>query len=115
MDTQYSKLDVPFRPAASVLATVISVSPKGWIVIDAGLKSLGMDHGDPTWPDGDVFFCSDEHTTLTPADGVGAWKVGDRTRLFPAHIDPTVAKHEAMWVLDGESVVDRWAVDLRGW
>jgi D-serine deaminase-like pyridoxal phosphate-dependent protein len=115
MDTHYDGLDLPFTVAASVLGTVISVSPKGWIVIDVGLKSLGMDHGDPTWPDGDVFFCSDEHTTLAPRDGVAGWSVGDRTRLLPAHIDPTVARHEAMWLVDDEQIVDRWAVDLRHW
>ncbi len=115
MDTHYDGLDLPFSIAASVIGTVISVSPKGWIVIDVGLKSLGMDHGDPTWPDGDVFFCSDEHTTLAPRDGVAGWHVGDRTRLLPAHIDPTVARHEAMWLIDGDRVVDRWAVDLRHW
>ena len=115
MDTHYASLDLPFSVAAGVLGTVISISPKGWIVVDVGLKSLGMDHGDPTWPDGDVFFCSDEHTTLVPADGVGGWRVGDRTRLLPAHIDPTVARHRSMWLVDGDAVLDRWEVDLRHW
>jgi len=114
MDTQYAKLDLPFRQALSVLATVISVSKKGWIVVDVGLKGLGMDHGDPTWPDGEVFFCSDEHTTLCPPE-MSAWSVGDRVQLYPAHVDPTVAKHTQMWLVDGEAVVDRWAVDLRHW
>ncbi len=114
MDTQYCELDLPFELALGVLATVISVSPKGWIVADAGLKALGMDHGNPSWMHGDVFFCSDEHTTLAPHD-LAAWSVGDRIRLQPAHVDPTVAKHDAMWVVDGDDVLDRWAVDLRGW
>ena len=115
MDTHYAQLDLPFDIAASVLGTVISVSPKGWIVIDVGLKSLGMDHGDPSWPHGDVFFCSDEHTTLVPSAGVEGWSVGDVTRLLPAHIDPTVARHEVMWVVDADRVVDRWPIDLRHW
>jgi hypothetical protein len=37
----------------------------GTTVLDAGLKCFGMDHGNPEvrgWP---VFFCSDEHTTIT--------------------------------------------------
>ncbi len=114
MDTQYLQLDLPFRLALSVLATVISVSPRGWIVANAGLKALGMDHGDPSWAHGKVFFCSDEHTTLAP-DELSDWKVGDLVRLQPAHVDPTVAKHEQMWLVDGDSVIDRWAVDLRGW
>ena len=114
MDTQYLQLDLPFDLALSVLATVISVNPKGWIVANAGLKALGMDHGDPSWEHGRIFFCSDEHTTLAP-DDLGEWKVGDLVRLQPAHVDPTVAKHDRMWVVDGDQVIDEWAVDLRGW
>ncbi|MBT8239831.1 MAG: alanine racemase [Acidimicrobiia bacterium] len=114
MDTDYAKLDLPFRPSLSVVAAVVSVSPKGWIVADAGLKAFGMDHGDPTWGGGDVFFCSDEHITLVPHD-MAQWSVGDRVRLFPAHVDPTVAKHENMWVVDGEKIIDRWQIDLRHW
>lgn len=114
LDTHYDRLDLPFAIALNVLATVISVSAKGWIVADAGLKALGMDHGDPSWEHGDVFFCSDEHTTLAPAEPA-EWKVGDQVRLLPAHVDPTVAKHEQMWLVDGEAVIDRWPVDLRHW
>lgn len=114
MDTQYLQLDLPFELALSILATVISVNQKGWIVVNAGLKAMGMDHGDPSWEHGKVFFCSDEHTTLTP-DEPADWKVGDLVELQPAHVDPTVAKHEQMWLVDGDRVTDRWAVDLRGW
>ena len=113
LDTDYAKLDSPFRIALSVVATIISTSPKGWAVADAGLKAFGMDHGDPTWPDGDLFFCSDEHATLL--DAGNRMKVGDRIRLHPAHVDPTVARHEQYWVLDGDRVVDRWPIDLRHW
>jgi len=114
LDTHYAALDLPFEIALSVLGTVVSVSPKGWIVADVGLKALGMDHGNPAWEGGDVFFCSDEHITLAPAEPA-AWSVGDRVRILPAHVDPTVARHEQMWLVDGERVVDRWAVDLRHW
>jgi D-serine deaminase-like pyridoxal phosphate-dependent protein len=115
MDTQYRTLEVPFELALTVLTTVISVSAKGWFVVNAGLKAMGMDHGDPTSPAGEVLFCSDEHTTLRPFDGAPLPSVGDRVRLEPAHVDPTVAKHECLWVVDGPAVVDRWPVDLRHW
>jgi D-threonine aldolase len=114
MDTQYAELDVPFEKALSVLATVISVNPKGWIVADAGLKAFGMDHGNPSWGHGEVFFCSDEHITLQPHE-LGDWEVGDRIRLWPAHVDPTVARHEQFWLVEGETITDRWAIDLRHW
>ncbi|MEM9889490.1 MAG: alanine racemase [Actinomycetota bacterium] len=115
MDTHYGTLEVPFRQALTVLATVISVNAKGWFVVDAGLKTMGMDHGDPSCAGHDVLFCSDEHTTLQPADGGAMPSVGDRVRLQPAHVDPTVAKHRALWVVDGDDVIDHWPVDLRHW
>src|SRR5947207_4402737 len=60
MDTAYAKLELPFRHALFVEATVISVSA-GWAVADCGLKALGMDHGNPSLVDGGrVWFCSDE-------------------------------------------------------
>ncbi|MBV8160735.1 MAG: alanine racemase, partial [Acidimicrobiia bacterium] len=113
MDTAYGHLDLPFRQALTVLTTVISVSP-GYAVADCGLKALGMDHGNPTIADATVFFCSDEHVTFIPDDGAPV-KVGDRIRVVPAHVDPTVAYHERMQVVDGDEVVDMWVVDLRGW
>jgi hypothetical protein len=30
-------------------------------------------------------------------------------------VDPTVAYHECMVVVDGDEVLDEWPVDLRGW
>ena len=111
MDTAYAKLGLPFRHALTVLATVISVSPR-FAVADCGLKALGMDHGNPATDAGDVWFCSDEHVTFAPATPV---VVGDRIRVLPAHCDPTVAYHEAMHVVSGDDVLETWPVDLRGW
>ncbi len=114
MDGAYDKLGMPFRPAFWVVATVISVSP-GWAVADCGLKALGMDHGNPTVSGGTVWFCSDEHVTFSPDAGDGSVRVGDRVRVWPAHIDPTIAYHERMHVLEGGEVAETWDVDLRGW
>ena len=53
--------------------------------------------------------------------------VGDRVLVWPAHIDPTLALHEALHVVAGPvprraddglldaEVVDVWPIDLRGW
>ena len=111
MDTAYAKLALPFVQALWVWSTVISVSP-AYAVADCGLKSLGMDHGNPSVENGSVWFCSDEHTTFGPETPL---RVGDRVKVIPAHIDPTIAYHERMHVVSGERVVDTWLVDLRGW
>ncbi|HEY7071727.1 MAG TPA: alanine racemase [Acidimicrobiales bacterium] len=115
MDTEYVPHAPAFGNALYLWTTVISVHPGGWAVLDAGLKALGMDHGNPTVVDaGDCWFVSDEHVTFgTKAERPVA--VGDRVRVLPAHVDPTVAMHERMLVVEGEDVLDTWAVDLRGW
>jgi D-serine deaminase-like pyridoxal phosphate-dependent protein len=111
MDTAYAALGHPFGQALSVLGTVISVSP-GHAVVDVGLKSLGMDHGLPTIEGARVWFCSDEHTTFAPEQPV---RVGERLRVLPAHVDPTVALHERMHLVAGDTVLETWSVDMRGW
>jgi D-serine deaminase-like pyridoxal phosphate-dependent protein len=116
MDTAYSALeDVPFEQALSVLATVVSVGRGDRAVADAGLKAFGMDHGNPALPGATVWYCSDEHTVFSPEGEAPLPQVGDRVRLLPAHVDPTCALHERMWVVEGDEVVDCWAVDMRGW
>src|SRR5438445_2151689 len=55
MDTAYGNLGLPFRQTLTILATVISVSPRH-AVADCGLKALGLDHGNPTIPRAKVLF-----------------------------------------------------------
>lgn len=127
MDTAYAKLDLPFVQAFYLLSTVISVSRK-YAVADAGLKTMGMDHGNPELPGARVLFCSDEHLTFVPGraegethpspidwEGAAKVRVGDRVRLVPAHVDPTIACHDRFFVVEDDRVVDEWAIDLRGW
>ena len=114
MDSQYATLQHPFAQSLWILGTVISVNAS-WVVIDVGLKSLGMDHGNPTVDGYSVWFCSDEHTTIAPREDTPTPKVGDRIRVTPAHVDPTMAMHSHAYVIDNDAVIDEWAIDLRGW
>jgi D-serine deaminase-like pyridoxal phosphate-dependent protein len=113
MDTAYAKLGLPFKQAVSVLATVISVSASGYAVANCGLKALGMDHGKPDIDGGGtVMIVSDEHITFIPETSAS---IGDRIRILPAHVDPTVAYHERMHLVRDGEVLETWEVDLRGW
>jgi D-serine deaminase-like pyridoxal phosphate-dependent protein len=111
MDTAYSQLWLPFRPALTVLATVISTPPK-FAVADCGLKALGMDHGNPSIAGAKVWYCADEHIVFRADE---AARVGDRVHVIPAHVDPTIAYHDRMYVVRDDEVVDEWPVDMRGW
>lgn len=122
MDTAYERLGLPFRQAVFVVATVIS-STDGYAVADCGLKALGMDHGNPSIAGSEVWFCSDEHVTFAPAAPLGS-----RVFVLPAHLDPTLALHERLHLVEGladvlsagapakdAEVLDTWPIDLRGW
>ena len=125
MDTEYRPHAPAFEHALYLWGTAIAVRPR-WAVADVGLKAHAMDHGDPSVVGGTCIFVSDEHVTFTPADGRPV-AVGAGVTLLPAHVDPSVALHERMWVvdsvhdgpavgLDGDAeIVDEWPVDLRGW
>lgn len=115
MDTEYTAHASDFENALFVHSTLISMSNRGWGVLDAGLKAFGMDHGDPTVLEvGDCWFVSDEHLTFKIAEGASV-AVGDRVDVLPAHVDPTVSQHERLHLIDGDEVLDVWEVDLRGW
>jgi D-serine deaminase-like pyridoxal phosphate-dependent protein len=118
MDSAYTAAGVGYRQALHVLGTVVHASPArpdmpAYAVADVGLKALGMDHGNPSIPHAQVWFCSDEHVTFAP--GAEPVAVGDRVLVVPAHIDPTVALHERMHLVRDDEVLDTWEVDLRGW
>lgn len=117
MDTTYRRLGLPFRQAVYVLATVISTTrlgdpSAGWSVGDAGLKCFGMNQGLPFIEGATVRHCSDEHLILEPPRAVG-----ERLLVAPSHVDPTIAYHERMHLVDLASgeVLETWPVDLRGW
>jgi D-serine deaminase-like pyridoxal phosphate-dependent protein len=110
MDTHYATLGLPFEQAMWVVGSVISENDQ-WKVLDVGLKALGMDHGNPSLADNTVWFCSDEHLTFS---GAGT-SLGDRVRVTPAHIDPTMAMHSVAHIVENDLVVDTWPIDLRGW
>jgi D-serine deaminase-like pyridoxal phosphate-dependent protein len=111
MDTHYGRQGLPFEQALWVVGTVIAVTDD-WAVADVGLKSLGMDHGNPSVDGAAVWFCSDEHLTYAPSRRPG---VGDRIRVTPAHVDPTMTMHEAVWLVRDDEIIDRWPIDQRGW
>ncbi len=115
MDTEFSKSS-PFEEALRCMTTVVSVNDN-IAVLDAGLKTLTIDHGNPKLPDdvpADVLFLSDEHTTLVTKDG-WSYEPSDRVWLRPSHVDPTVNLHDELFAFRGDEVVEVWQVAARGY
>jgi D-serine deaminase-like pyridoxal phosphate-dependent protein len=119
--------------ALTVLTTVVSTQtkPDGThrAFIDAGKKVFTTDTGSGTDGHGIALAdaatmqphpglhldgLSEEHGWLT-ISGDADLTVGDRLRIVPNHACVTVATHDRLSIVDGETVVDAWTVDASGW
>ena len=57
---------------------------------------------------------SDEHGVIEVAAAAAAPRLGDKLRLVPGHIDPTVNLHDWIVCTRSGAVVDVWPVTARG-
>jgi D-serine deaminase-like pyridoxal phosphate-dependent protein len=122
MDADYAKNEpdpnVPsFAQALFLLSTVTSVRPReGRAALDVGLKAQSTDCGPamPLFSGWAVKGVNDEHTVLA-RDGEGAMlHVGEKVRLVPGHVDPTVNLHDWFVVVQNDRVVEVWPIEARG-
>lgn len=113
MDATYKDLDLPFKNSLFVLATVVSVNDR-LTVVDAGVKSCGVDQGMPI-PVGftvSEVVASEEHFQLhNPSK---KFNVGDKVLLVPGHCCSTVNLHEKIYFVKDEKVSKRVFVSARG-
>ena len=113
MDAVYRNLNLPFQNALFLLSTVVS-QKDDLTVLDAGVKTCGVDQGMPVPCEGTVreIVASEEHFQL---HGYSEKKtVGQKLLLIPGHCCSTVNLHDKIYLVDGDTVVDRIAVTARG-
>jgi len=117
MDATYRDLNLPFRNSLFVLSTVVSVR-EGLTVIDAGIKSCGVDQGFPKiytldgQPIEAEIVASEEHFQLhnpsLPSE------IGDKLLLIPGHCCSTVNLYNSLYLVENGRVTDRLSVSARG-
>jgi D-serine deaminase-like pyridoxal phosphate-dependent protein len=96
-----------YRPAALVVARVVSQPHDGIVTCDAGHKTVSADSGVPTCvvvghPELTPLSPSEEHLPLAVAEGGASPEVGDVLYLLPRHVCPTVNNFDAaLLVRDG--------------
>ncbi len=112
MDSTYRELQTPFENSLFLLTTIVS-KRDGLTVVDAGVKTCGVDQGMPQPFSGRVseIVASEEHFQLHGY--AGEEKIGDRLRLIPAHCCSTVNLHDKIYLVDGDKVIDRIPVTAR--
>ena len=98
MDGDYLEVFNDFKPALSVMATVISRQQDEFAIADFGLKSISVDRGiaeviSPA--NAEVVSHSEEHTKIELKDAATrSLKVGDKVSVRPKHGDTTINLHE---------------------
>ena len=117
MDNTYRELDLPYKNALFVLATVIHKRP-GVAIADVGVKGLGTDQAEPAVfrADGTPVNCRidvhEEHMMLR--DPSIDLSIGDRLLIIPGHCCSTVNLYDNIYLFRGDKVVNRLAVTARG-
>lgn len=113
MDATYKELGLPFEQSLFILTTVVSVNER-IAVVDAGVKSCGVDQGMPVPVGFSVsgVVASEEHFQLH--DPTKKLSVGDKVLLAPAHCCSTVNLHDRIYVIEDDKVTDRLIVTARG-
>ncbi len=112
LDSTYRTLSLPFENSLFLLTTVVS-QRDGLTVVDAGVKTCGVDQGMPALAEGQVeqIVASEEHFQLHGYSG--KVKVGEKLRLIPGHCCSTINLHDKIYLVDGEQIVDRLPITAR--
>ncbi len=96
MDGDYMEVFEDFKPALTVLATVISRPTSDRAVLDTGMKSMSIDRGLPVvvdQPGAKYEKISEEHGIMSVEGDAQRLKVGDKVQLRPMHGDTTINLH----------------------
>lgn len=112
--------------AATVLATVISRPTEDRVVLDVGAKGLTMQERTGGicnsngkgkilgYPDVSIDKMYDEHAIIHNRVFREAVKVGDKVRIIPAHICPTVNLYDTAAFHSGDTVIKTVPILCRG-
>jgi D-serine deaminase-like pyridoxal phosphate-dependent protein len=114
MDMAYGKLGLPFRPALSVLTTVISASHDAFVTVDGGFKAFSTDRGygpeAPAYPGSAYRWGGDEFGYLDIAGCDPRPRLGDKIEFLPPHCDPTVNLYDRLYACRRGTVEHVWPI-----
>ncbi|KTD68717.1 MULTISPECIES: DSD1 family PLP-dependent enzyme [Legionella] len=127
MDVQYTVIGSKsnerrfntFKPAMTLLTTVISNNRTEHVTVDAGTKSIYVDHHKPQiishqGLEYDWGGFGDEHGKVTAVPGAQLPAYGEVLELVVPHCDPTINLFDQFFITENDIVVDVWDIDLRG-
>jgi D-serine deaminase-like pyridoxal phosphate-dependent protein len=110
---------VSFGPALRLLTTVVSSNHKGFVTVDAGLKSFYRDGSKPyilgqDYDGMEYDWFGDEYGKVICHNNVKIPPIGTVLEFVTSHCDPTINQFDRFFLTKGEDVVGIWPIDLRG-
>ncbi|MEN3941645.1 D-TA family PLP-dependent enzyme [Prosthecobacter sp. SYSU 5D2] len=109
--------DLPFLPAAVLLARVISKPATDRLTLDLGHKSVAPENPHPRvrfeeLPEAEVVMQSEEHLVLQ-TDRAHEFEIGQALHGIPRHVCPTVSMHGEAVIIEGGSATQIWPITAR--
>ncbi|NMB16467.1 MAG: DSD1 family PLP-dependent enzyme [Firmicutes bacterium] len=117
MDSRYLELDLGFKSALTVLATVVSRPEPHIAVLDAGKKAITEEFGLPqvvNLPGAELTRLSEEHGVLKLAPEAQGLRVNDQVQLIPSHGCTTIDLHDWYYGIRKGDPEITWPVAARG-
>jgi D-serine deaminase-like pyridoxal phosphate-dependent protein len=114
MDSWYEPFAPDFKPALSVLATVISKTPGERVVVDSGVKALSGERGLPTVKNDPALRLKAlhaEHAVIETTDSSVSVNVGDKIEIWVRYHDGTVHLHQRMYGIRNGAVEEVFEVE----
>ena len=117
MDTTYRKYGIDFEYALTVLTGVVSRPRLDKVIVDAGLKTISMDHGLPSIKgrhDIECIALNAEHGHCRLSKPSDSPHLGDRLEMLPTHVDTTICLHDNYVVARNARVEGSLRIEGRG-
>jgi len=109
--------DLPFQPAAVLLARVISKPGHNRLTLDLGHKSVAPENPHPRvrfeeLPDAVAVMQSEEHLVLE-TERAHEFDIGQALHGIPRHVCPTVSMHGEAHIIENGQFTGRWPITAR--
>jgi D-serine deaminase-like pyridoxal phosphate-dependent protein len=109
--------DLPFLPAALLLARVISKPGANRLTLDLGHKSVAPENPQPRvrfeeLPEATVLMQSEEHLVLE-TDRAHEFLVGQALHGIPRHVCPSVSMHGEAVLIQNRQATALWPITAR--
>jgi D-serine deaminase-like pyridoxal phosphate-dependent protein len=118
MDDVYRRVErLPFENALFIVASVVSTNRSGWVIVDAGWKTVSTDAGVPAvrdYPGARYEPAGDEHGRVYGLPRSAA-RIGEQVWFVPSHCDTTINLYDHYELTDdGGRYLGRLPIAARG-